>query len=537
MKKILLFTLIQLIPIIGFSQQAQIGEKGRTLLVWPFDESFYIDQNVGSHGWNMICGPGCGYHKNSDQYALDWSRAGLSACGSVFNAPLSGIVLFANLGTNAGYGNQVVIQSDQNPDYAFRLAHMQEVWVGAGDYLEAGEPIGRIGDTGNGGCHGHLAVYRNIYDRAETIWSSADTNRTYRRAIDYLTSGQFVPTPYENSAYFSEPFSFLREQEGIALELFGVEEYAAIEDSIEVVAKLRNVGNKEWTGALALGIQEEEVYRYYASFDFSGKTDTFTLAKGSSMEFRLTFPVGNMEPGLYFAHLLFVSEALSPDQLLPVALSSSLRSAQIQLISKEVCNQDEPNDEATMATALFSQPLSAAAQAQRRRGLISVFEDEKDVYTFQTRRTGRMKIIFTDSLRFSMSIYDSFGAVPLSGQAGTYSFITQPNTPYFIEMAGRPDCDRPYEFSYEWIPVERVEWQFWTTEKVNSVFIALEPVEVEWQIIDMVGRRLFSSGKKMLEPGAHFDSFSLDNFPPGIYLAALLVDGRMMEHRKFFWFK
>jgi hypothetical protein len=104
-------------------------------------------------------------------------------------------------------------------------------------------------------------------------------------------------------------------------------------------------------------------------------------------------------------------------------------------------------------------------------------------------------------------------------------------------MTGRPDCDRPYEFSYEWIPVERVEWQFWTTEKVNSVFIALEPVELEWQIIDMVGRRLFSSGKKMLEPGAHFDSFSLDNFPPGIYLAALLVDGRMMEHRKFFWFK
>jgi hypothetical protein len=516
MKKILLLTLIQLIPCIGFSQEAQVGENGRTLLVWPFDESFYIDQNVGSHGWNMICGPGCGYHKNSDQYALDWSRTGLSACGSVFNAPLSGTVLYVTASSNSGYGNQLVIQSDQDTNYAFRLAHMQEVWVGTGDYVEAGEPIGRVGDTGNGGCHGHLAMYRNIYERAESILNPSDTSRAYQRAIDYLSVGDFVPTPYNNSAFFSEPFSFVRNQEGITLELFSVKDYhIAIEDSIEIEARIRNVGEKAWSGALALAIQEEEAYRYYSSAVFSGQSDTFTLSKGHSMTFQLTFPVGSFEPGGYFAHLLFVSEALSPDYLMPVEVSSPLRSAPIELVSKDLCNQDEPNDDRATATSLLPYPLTVPSQPQKREGLISVFEDEKDVYTFQALRSGRMKIIFTDSLRFSMSVYDSFGAVPLSGQAGTYSFITQPNTPYFIEMAGRPDCDRPYEFSYEWIPVERVEWQ----------------------IIDMVGRRLFSSGEKMLEPGEYFDSFSPDNFPPGIYLAALLVDGRMMEHRKFFWLK
>ncbi len=531
---IILFLQLATLPMVA--QQAQIGENSRTLLVWPFDESFYIDQYVGSHGWNMICGPGCGYHTNSDQSALDWSRYGLSSCGAVFNAPLSGTVLYVRLGSNTGYGNQVIIQSDQDSTYAFRMAHMQEVWVGSGDYVEAGEPIGRVGDTGNGGCHGHLAMYRKIYDRAENVLQPIDSNQVYKRAIDYLKIGEFVPTPYENPAYFSEPFSFVRDQEGIVLDLFSVEDFHfAVEDSIRVKARIRNLGEQEWTGVLALDIQDEEIYRYSSLSEHIGESDTFTLYTGNSKEFQLVFPLTKFDPGLYFVHLLFVSEARSSDLLTRAKVWSPLRSAHVQLLSKEDCNLDEPNDEPGTATLLFPEPLSNPVKAQKKEGLISVFGDEKDVYTFQTMQPGRMKINFTDTIRFSMEIYNESGPVSVSGKAGLSSFITEPGVAYFIEFSARPDCNRPYEFRYEWTPVERVAWQMTVADQLNSELTVLEAAVIEWQIIDLMGRRLFSSGKKMLEPGAYFNTFPLDNVSPGVYLAALFVDGRLTEHKKFFW--
>ncbi len=524
-------TIIPLFYLILFSlhlsaQEAQFGQSGPAKLVWPFDNSFYISPQNSSHGWRMICGPGCGLHRNSDYYALDWSRASVSACGAVFNAPLSGTVICTSVGNNTGYGYQIIIQSEQDSNYAFRMAHMQEVWVTRGAYVKAGEPIGRVGDTGNGGCHGHLAVYKNIYDQA-------DGNG--QNALHHLSICNFVPTPYDDAAYFSQPFDFVR-GDGLKGDLSLLNNYeVAREDSLYFKVRVFNPGLSTWEGSVGIQMQRGESFDQGIGGQAIVKTDKMVFEKGDTLEVLMPLSMSVHSTGEYTAFLVFYSEEFSDIHNSNVQVKTPLRSKNFRLSSRQLCNLDEPNDEASIATPLFAEPLSEKTNRKKRTDFISVFNDEKDVFTFSTTKSGRMKIKFPARHRYELNVFDQSGPISLSNIEDDFSFLTSSGSNYFIEFSGRASCGLPYEFDYQWEPINDLVWTINATDQLNNEFIVLSAAEVEWKIFDLMGRELFSSGVQALEKGEYFFTTKLDNMISGVYLAALFEKGRFVEQRKFYW--
>jgi murein DD-endopeptidase MepM/ murein hydrolase activator NlpD len=65
--------------------------------------------------------------------------------GTLVRATASGVVTQACF--SGGYGNTVVIAHDKK--FKSRYAHMAKILVSAGDEVQAGDPIGRVGSTGN----------------------------------------------------------------------------------------------------------------------------------------------------------------------------------------------------------------------------------------------------------------------------------------------------------------------------------------------------------------------------------------------------
>lgn len=535
MKYLLFFVvLIGISDLSIHAQEAQIGDGSPTLLVWPFENSFYIDQESSSHSWTMICGSGCGYHRNSDYFALDWARRSISSCGNIFNAPLSGTVLCAIIGSDSGYGQQIVIQSDQDSNYAFRIAHMQEVWVSRGDFVYAGEPIGRVGDTGNGGCHGHLAVYKNIYDIAERPIISGDTTQYYQKAIDYLRIGSFVPTPYEDDTYFSQTFGFLNTG-GLKADLFSFGSYEiAIEDSLRLQARVFNTGSRVWEGRIGFEMQQREAF-----FSNIGtplwQTDQLSIGPGDTITIQETIAVDVFPPETYIGFLLFLSEEFYEFESRNVTIKTPLRNRWFELLSKAACNKDEPNDERSTATPLFDKPLISSTIKKEKTGFLSVFEDEKDLYSFSTEKSGRMTIAFPDTSRFKVKVLDESGLILLDWTSGSFSFLTSTDNKYYIEISGRNDCTTPYSFQYQWQTVNDVIWSLKSYLEIGNEFIVLSDVELEWHVFDMMGRQLFSSGKEKMGKGKYFFSIPLENPSPGVYFATLYLNGKLVEHKKFFW--
>lgn len=63
-------------------------------------------------------------------------------------------------GWNGGYGKFVLIEHPFGDSIRTRYAHLASVAVNIGDYVEQGQVIGAIGDTGDStGCHVHFEVY------------------------------------------------------------------------------------------------------------------------------------------------------------------------------------------------------------------------------------------------------------------------------------------------------------------------------------------------------------------------------------------
>ncbi len=139
-----------------------LNNYGDSHIYWPYANSSYINGWTGTNNWRVTCGPNCGWHHGGDYYADDWANG---TCGTDFKAPISGKVIFSGY-INNGYGNQVVIQSTDNYNFAFRVAHLQSRSVWNGQWVNAGQVIGKVGTTGNStGCHGHVVLYKNIYQR------------------------------------------------------------------------------------------------------------------------------------------------------------------------------------------------------------------------------------------------------------------------------------------------------------------------------------------------------------------------------------
>ncbi|HAS40487.1 MAG TPA: hypothetical protein DCS93_08410 [Microscillaceae bacterium] len=149
------------------SSSVVLSTSGDSHLAWPYGSSQINCSNrlAGTNGWYVTCSTGCGLHVNSDYYADDWVTS-QGTFNQPFYSPLSGTVIYAGWST-AGYGYQVLVRSNQNGSFAFRIAHLETISVTDGQTVAAGTLLGYIGSTGNStGAHAHTVLYRNLNQSA-----------------------------------------------------------------------------------------------------------------------------------------------------------------------------------------------------------------------------------------------------------------------------------------------------------------------------------------------------------------------------------
>ncbi len=100
-----------------------------------------------------------GYY--SGHYAYDIADRSQPAIVAVSN----GVVTTASYGWNGGYGNYIII--DHENGYKTLYAHNEEIYVSVGDYVSAGQSIGKMGNSGRvygaTGIHLHFEISYNGY--------------------------------------------------------------------------------------------------------------------------------------------------------------------------------------------------------------------------------------------------------------------------------------------------------------------------------------------------------------------------------------
>ena len=191
MKKILLFFLISFTVITIFNgcsttevsptssadsksiTTANIGQYNSFPWNWnmPFAGSTYITQGYGS------C-PNPYSHTGSIYYALDFDGIDIDY-GTEVLAPASGYVEYAAFGTNAAaapYGYQVIVEAGNTGQgngnrYLYRVAHLSSVSVQAGWWVEKGQVLGYVGNSGTASTstHLHFNINRGAYGGSGTI--------------------------------------------------------------------------------------------------------------------------------------------------------------------------------------------------------------------------------------------------------------------------------------------------------------------------------------------------------------------------------
>ena len=125
-----------------------IGEASKLGFLWPAPSCHYVSS---PYGWRSS-----GWHNG-----IDLTRGGGGALGTPVIASKSGRVEVVQR-SNSGYGNMVLI--NHGDGYKTRYAHMisGSITVSVGEYVEAGQTIGKVGSTGNStGPHLHFEVIRN----------------------------------------------------------------------------------------------------------------------------------------------------------------------------------------------------------------------------------------------------------------------------------------------------------------------------------------------------------------------------------------
>ncbi len=125
-----------------------IGEASSSGFLWPAPSCHYISS---PYGWRNS-----GWHNG-----IDLVKSGGGALGTPVIASKSGRVEVVQR-SSSGYGNMVLI--NHGDGYKTRYAHMVKgsIRVSVGDYVEAGQTIGKVGSTGNStGPHLHFEVIVN----------------------------------------------------------------------------------------------------------------------------------------------------------------------------------------------------------------------------------------------------------------------------------------------------------------------------------------------------------------------------------------
>lgn len=159
---------------------------------WPF--SNYNNYNWALNGYGHEARGSA--HFGSDKYAEDWNHGDNSDdCNEKFKSPLSGYVMFAGIGDEDNYGNpyygkQVVVLSDFDPNFAFRIGHLNSISVNVNDRVEIGTELGEIGNSGTDDCHAHVVLYKNIrlnYDPSSD--DNSPKNKGPKPAVYWLSLG------------------------------------------------------------------------------------------------------------------------------------------------------------------------------------------------------------------------------------------------------------------------------------------------------------------------------------------------------------
>lgn len=136
-----------------------IGSASKKGFLWPAPSCHYVSS---AYGWRSR-----GWHKG-----IDLVKSGGGALGTPVIASRSGRVEVVQR-SNSGYGNMILI--NHGDGYKTRYAHMVSgsMTVSVGDYVEAGQTIGKVGSTGNStGPHLHFEVIYNgeTYNPANYIY-------------------------------------------------------------------------------------------------------------------------------------------------------------------------------------------------------------------------------------------------------------------------------------------------------------------------------------------------------------------------------
>ena len=136
-----------------------IGSASKKGFLWPAPSCHYVSSAYGwrSRGWHT---------------GIDLVKSGGGALGTPVIASRSGRVEVVQR-SNSGYGNMVLI--NHGDGYKTRYAHMVSgsMTVSVGEYVEAGQTIGKVGSTGNStGPHLHFEVIYNgeTYNPANYIY-------------------------------------------------------------------------------------------------------------------------------------------------------------------------------------------------------------------------------------------------------------------------------------------------------------------------------------------------------------------------------
>lgn len=125
-----------------------IGEASESGFLWPAPSCHRVSS---PYGWRNS-----GWHNG-----IDLVKAGGGALNTPVIASKSGRVEVVQR-SSSGYGNMVLI--NHGDGYKTRYAHMVKgsIKVSVGDYVEAGQTIGKVGSTGNSsGPHLHFEVIVN----------------------------------------------------------------------------------------------------------------------------------------------------------------------------------------------------------------------------------------------------------------------------------------------------------------------------------------------------------------------------------------
>lgn len=142
--------------------------EGTVKIGWSFKKSTWENKNATYAGvTNQWISSTNGFRqRGSDYYSQTWNWGNANDdCGQIALSPISGTIIFAGKDSFGDYGNQVIVQSNINPNYAWRAVHLKTISVKKNDVITGKTKVGTIGKTGDAvqsECQFKSILYKNL---------------------------------------------------------------------------------------------------------------------------------------------------------------------------------------------------------------------------------------------------------------------------------------------------------------------------------------------------------------------------------------